>query len=189
MKFEQLKKAVSDIGISYFVHPREEYMLLGMTGIYGRYQIGLGIDQAGSSLGLRTHEYANYPANGSYAQVLIGVLNTLNDQKRLIKYSWDQKDGEIIARADLWLADATPTPAQLRGFIGTFVVAMDVLYPRVMGVCETGTDPGDPDAATLAQDFENAGKGSRGGLRALLDKLRGRKEPAPAPAGGGISEI
>ena len=170
MKFDELKNLIEREGLKYFVAPDRPVIMLGMVGIFGRYQMVIPLELDGRFLQFRTVGYLSCPADHAHVDAVLRVLVELNYRLRLTKFGWDPSDGEIAAYADIWLEDGTLTQAQFTRMLQSFIPGIDLNYPRISRTIETGTDPGE----LKPEDISGAMPGLPPALRGLIDRLTGK---------------
>lgn len=176
MEFDELKKLTEAEGLKYFVAPDRPVIMLGMVGIFGRYQMVIPLELDGRFLQFRTVGYLSCPADHPHVDAVLRVLGELNYRLRLTKFAWDPTDGEIAAFVDIWLEDGTLTQRQFTRMLQSFIPGIDLNYLRLTRTIETGTDPGE----LRPEDISSAAPGLPPGLRGLIDRLTG-KQPRERP--------
>ena len=176
---DDLKKLLDDGKLNYYLDPKRDAVLLGFGGLNGRFQITISIQVDGRFLQFRSMGYASCPPDHPHLAAVHRLLLELAYTLRLVKFSWDPRDGEIAAFADIWLMDAKLTPEQFQRMLQNFIPALDTSFPRIRQTLESGKDPGPEDPAALAAKI----KGDTGSLpepmRKLVEKLRGPTKGAP----------
>ena len=171
LAFDELKKMVTREGLGVFVDPDQPRLMLGVSGMCGSFQLVISLYESGSFLQFRSVNYLYCPAEHPSLPELLKVLADINLQTRLVKFAWDSKDGEIVAYADMWLADGTLTQQQLNRMLGNYVPAIDLQYHRISKTLEEGVDPGRIDPAVLLKDLLKD--------ETLSPELRDLLEPRP----------
>jgi len=146
--FDDLKELVTREGLRFFVAPDEKRLMVGVSGMCGKFQIVISLYDEGIFLQFRTVNYMTCPPNHPALAELLKAMADANYQTRLVKFAWDGGDGEVVAYADLWLMDATLTQAQLHRMLGNYVPAIDMQSYRFQRTLKEGKDPGrvDPNA-------------------------------------------
>ena len=196
MTFEELEQLISELGFAHTSSPEKQFFVLAFRGLYGHHQVLLVPD--GGSVQIRTIQYAICSPESPHIAPLLSVLADINQRRRFAKFGYNADDGEISASADLMLCDVQATKELMGTFIQHFIVVIDVLRERLIQVTETGQDPGEPDPKKIARDLERAARsaggeaghgGSGGGLRGLIERLRGRGKPQEPSDGGTIEEV
>ena len=147
--FDELKKMLAKEGLAVFVDPDQPRLMVGISGMCGRFQLVISLYEGGTFLQFRSVNYLYCPAGHRSLPELLKVLADINYQTRLVKFAWDHKDGEIVAYADVWLADGTLTQQQFSRMLGNYVPAVDLQYRRISKTVEEGTDPGRIDPVEL----------------------------------------
>ena len=190
LTMEQLKKLLDGDNYNYLIDPKRPALMLGARGINGSYQCYILLELEGKFLQFRLVNYANCPVGHPHLLQLLQVLGELNYQKRLIKFGWDSKDGEITAYADIWLEeDGTLTQTQFNTNIRNYFSSLDEAYRRIRQTIDTGKDPGEIDPAKMVEDaIAEGGSAVSPELRELLKKLRGESGEG-AKADEDMSEI
>jgi putative sensory transduction regulator len=176
MLFEELKKLAEGEDLKYFIAPDRPVLMLGIAGIYGRYQIVIPLELDGRFIQFRTIGYQSCPSDHPNLPAVLRVLGELNYRLRLTKFGWDPSDGEIAGFADVWLEDGTLTQKQFSRMLQAFVPSIDLSHPRITKTIETGTDPGE----LRPEDLIGAAAGLPPALRTLLDRIA-RKKPGTEP--------
>jgi len=161
--FQQVQELLKKEQINFYIAPERPIARFRIAGLFGRYDIVVLLQDDGGFLQLRTVEYFNCSAAHPYLKEILTVLATVNFQKRLVKYAWDAKDGEIVAYADAWIMDNQLTQLQFNRMMGNFIPSIDTSHPRIKATMETGKDPGEPDS------------------QAALAKVTGGGSPPPPP--------
>lgn len=176
MTLDGLKKLVEGAGLRYFLAPDRPMVMMGVEGVNGRFQLVVGLEEEGQFLQFRTIEYLWCPGDHPHLAEVLKVLGTINYRRRLVKFGWDPNDGEIVGYADIWLMDGTMTQQQFARMLHNFFPAIDLSISRIKTAMETGKDPGEADPGDLLRTA--LGRTLPGPVRALLEKLLGKKEPA-----------
>src|SRR5262245_29559409 len=65
--------------------------------------------------------------------------------RRMVKFSIDPADGEIVVFADMAILDSVPTPTQVLGLIAFVMERLRECAERVETTVRTGEDPGEED--------------------------------------------
>jgi len=173
--FDDLKKMLAEEGLAVFVDPDQPRLMVGISGMCGRFQLVISLYEEGTFMQFRSVNYLVCPAGHGNLPELLKVLADINYQTRLVKFAWDHKDGEIVAYADVWLADGTLTQQQFNRMLGNYVPAIDLQYRRISKTVETGADPGRIDPVALLKGLMKDETLSPE-LRDLLES-RGQGEP------------
>lgn len=178
LTMEQLQKLLDGENYQYLLDPKRPAVMLGVKGINGSYQCFLSIDLDGRFLQFRLVQYANCPVGHPRLPQVLQTLAELNYMKRLIKFAWDSKDGEITAYADIWLeTDGTLTQLQFNSNLQNYLSATDQAYRRIRQTIDTGKDPGEADTAQQVEEaIEEGGASASPKLKELLKKLRGKSD-------------
>jgi hypothetical protein len=173
--FEKLQERMKAQGLRYFIAPDAPMLRLGVTGLFGTYEIAVMLLDDGQFLQFRTVNYHSCPRQRPHLDAVLRLLALINFQKRLVKFGWDPSDGEIMAYADLWIMDGDATQDQFARLLANFLPSIDLTSVRIAKVLETGEDPGEIDQATLMARLAEGGGGDKGG--------------APAGTGEKITEV
>jgi len=175
LTMDGLRKLVDGQGLHYYLAPDRPALMLGVTGLNGRYQLTIALDVEGQFLQFRTVAYRHCAADHAHLSETLKVLAQLNYRFRLVKFGWDASDGEIVAYADTWIVDGDLTPAQFQRLIHSYFSGIDMHYPRIAKTIETGKDPGPPDL--LAAVERSMGSGLPAEMRKLLEDLVKKLKP------------
>ena len=151
--FAQLKDLVRKEGLQFFVDPDETRLIVGVSGICGKFQLVISVYDQGVFLQIRSVNYMFCPPNHPALVELLKAMADVNYQTRLVKFAWDQSDGEVVAYADLWLMDTTLTQEQLHRMLGNYVPAIDLHSYRFRRTLEEGRDPGRVDPSKLVGEL------------------------------------
>lgn len=166
---DRLKKLCEGEDLKYFLAPDRPMVMLGFSGIHGRYQIVIPIELDGRFLQVRTIGYLHCPKDHEANRVVLEILGHLNYQLRMTKFGWDPSDGEIVAYADFWVEDGDITQGQFGALLKSLLPSIDLNYKRLTEAMETGKDPGEMRPENVL------GSGLPAELRALLDKAKAGK--------------
>jgi len=153
MTFDDLKDLVTRERLRFFVAPNENRLMVGVSGMCGKFQIVISLYDQGIFLQFRTINYMTCPANHPALAELLKAMADANYQTRLVKFAWDASDGEVVAYADIWLMDASLTQEQLHRMLGNYVPAIDMQFYRFERTLKEGKDPGRVDPNTLAAEL------------------------------------
>src|SRR5438270_6099496 len=124
--------------------PDQPVVALGMTTPSGRHFLVHGMIEAeGSLLQFRTNGYQQCPLGGANLPAVVQLLNELNFRLRLVKFTLDPNDGEVIVFSDLAILDSEPTPTQILGLIAFLMERLREHADRIEATIRTGSDPGD----------------------------------------------
>ncbi len=173
--FDELKALVTAEGLKYFVDPENSRLMMGVTGMCGRYQLVMSLYEGGAFLQFRSMNYLSCPAAHPSLPAVLKALADINFQARLVKMAWDQNDGEVVAYADIWIMDSTFTRAQLNRMMNNYVPVIDTQHTRLEQALKEGKDPGRVDPATLMSRL----LGDPSLPPELRDLLAGKKPAAP----------
>lgn len=170
--FDDLKELVTREGLRFFVAPDENRLMVGVSGMCGKFQIVISLYDQGIFLQFRTVNYMTCPANHPALAELLKAMADANYQTRLVKFAWDAGDGEVVAYADIWLMDASLTQEQLHRMLGNYVPAIDMQSYRFQRTLKEGKDPGRIDPNTLADELLKKDD-LPPEVRAILEAIRG----------------
>ena len=93
---------------------------------------------------LRVYDASGCRHIGALSRMLLGVSLRTN----IAQFSFDEKDGEVRATAEMVLMDGTCTPKQLHATIGILTSVIDGHHSHIVRVMETG-DISFPDEDTI----------------------------------------
>jgi hypothetical protein len=146
LTLEQLTSFLKSADIRYLIVPDQPAVALGMTTDSGRHFLIHGVIEAdGSLFQLRTTGYMQCPLSNANLPYVILLLNTLNYQLRMVKFTLDPTDGEIVVFADLAILDCEPTSTQILGLIAFVMERLRECADRIETTMRTGEDPGDSE--------------------------------------------
>lgn len=168
MDIERLKALCEGQDLKYFVAPDRPMVMLGFTGLHGRYQVVIPLELDGRFLQVRTVGYLHCPADHPHVDAVLRVLGHLNYRLRMTKFGWDPADGEIVGYADVWLEDGDLTQAQFGALFKSLLPSIDLNYKRFKETIESGRDPGEIRPEDAVAD------GLPPEMRGILDKIRER---------------
>jgi hypothetical protein len=144
LTFEMLTSFLKSAEIRYLLVPDQPVVALGMSTPSGRHFLVHGMIEAeGSLLQFRTNGYEQCPLTAPALPVVLQLLNELNHRLRLVKFTLDPADGEIIVFSDLAILDSEPTATQVLGLIAFLMERLREHADRLEITIRTGTDPGD----------------------------------------------
>jgi putative sensory transduction regulator len=143
LSLDQIKKLVDGHGLRYFLDPSRGAFVFSGKGGFGMYQFLILHEQDGQFLQFRTYNYLYCPATHPHLPALLRVLADINLRRRLVKYGWDARDGEIVGYVDTWLMDSAITQQQFSYMLNHFWTSVDMSYARLHATMETSKDPGD----------------------------------------------
>lgn len=190
---DELSEMAKEFGLNFFADPTRQALVFGATGKYGRYMVCAHLELDGQFLQLRTLNYHDCPRKHPNQSVMLEVLGERNFRRRLVKYGWDPRDGEIAGYADLWIMDGDVTYEQWERMLNNFLSALDLDFRMFDAAIRDGIIPleDDEDEDVPAPTTELGGDepGQAGhesqALRDLIELLRRRSEaPPPLPDPG-----
>jgi len=167
--FDELQQLVRKEGLRFFVDPDETRLMVGVSGMCGKFQLVISVYDEGVFLQIRSVNYMYCPPDHPALPELLKAMADVNYQTRLVKFAWDRADGEIVAYADAWLMDSTLTQQQLHRMLGNYVPAIDLQSYRFRRAIDEGKDPGRIDPAALAADLLG-GDALSPEIRAILEE-------------------
>lgn len=142
LAMHELQALLKSEGIkNFFLSPDEPKILFGAKGMNGSYQFIISLELDGEFLQFRTAQFLTCPANHPHLTEVLKVLGSENYRRRLVKFGWDARDGEIVAYADMWIKDNTLTRDQFSRIMANYLPTVDFAYSRIKTTLETGTDP------------------------------------------------
>ncbi len=178
LSISQVQNLADQAGLKYFLDPSGSSLLYLMTGVFHQYQVVILVEVDGRFLQFRSVGYLNCPPDSPHRDAVMRLLAAINYKYRMIKFGYDESDGEIAVYADMWVMDGTITPAQFKTVLDLYSQDMDLSYPRLKFCIENGEDPGD------------VGPDKPGPLSDELRRTLGLAVPGDdPPAGGGSGEI
>jgi hypothetical protein len=178
LTMEDLRKLVEAEKLHYSLATDQPALMLGVTGLNGRYQLMISLDAEGQFLQFRTVGYRYCAADHSHLPETLKILGQLNYDLRLVKFGWDSSNGEIVVYADTWIVGGKVTQEEFQRLIHRYFSAIDMDYSRIDKTIETGKDPGPVDLMALVE--RGMGSGLSAGMQKLLEELlkRGKKPGA-----------
>ena len=184
--FHQLQELLKGERINYYIAPDRPIARFVMMGSYARHDIVIHIQEDGQFLQFQTIACLACAAGHPHLTTIMQMLAVMNCQRRLVKWGWDAQYGEVVAFADVWIADAQVTPGQFNRMFNSFFSSVDIGAQRLRTALETGRDPGDP----IPQPHPAAGPAGAGPtmppkLKTLLDELSKKEEEKPGDASPG----
>ena len=114
LTFSRLQELLRNLNIAYFIAPDHPVARFGMSGMFGRYEIVILLQDDGKFLQFRTVDYLHCPASHPHLSAVMQILATINFSKRLVRYAWNGSDGEIVVSADAWVMDNQVTQEQFK---------------------------------------------------------------------------
>jgi hypothetical protein len=177
LKMDQLKRLLEAQDLRYFLDPRRDAIMLGASGIFGKYQSVILLEDEGKFLQFRSVAYLHCQASNPNLFSVLKVLGQINYQMRGIKFGWDPNDGEIAVYSDIWIQDGTLTQEQFARMLHVFFSGIDMNLIRIGQTIETGEDPGEVNPVELLDKAGEHGSSLPSALKVLLDKLLGRSKP------------
>lgn len=177
LNMDQLKRLLEAQDLRYFLDPRRDAIMLGASGIFGRYQSVILLENEGKVLQFRSVEYLHCQGSNPNLLAVLKVLGEINYQMRGIKFGWDPNDGEIAVYSDIWIQDGTLTQEQFARMLQVFFSGMDMNLMRIGQTIEAGKDPGEFNPAEVLDRAEGHGSSLPPALKALIDRLLGRSKP------------
>ena len=146
LTFEMLTAFLKEADIRYLMVPGQPVVALGMTTPDGRhFLVHAMIEAEGSLLQFRTNGYQQCPLDGPHVAAVLTLLNDLNHKLRLVKFTLDPSDGEVIVFSDLAVLDSEPTATRVLGLIAFLMERLREYAEGIETMIETGIDPGDVD--------------------------------------------
>lgn len=157
INFDQFVAILRGADIRYLIVPDQPAVALGSTTSTGRhFLVHAVIEAEGSLMQFRTTGYEHCPLDSTSFQATVLLLNELNFQLRMVKFTLDPADGEIVVFADLALLDSQPTPTQILGIIGFIMERLRECAERIETTVRTGVDPGESPDEDIIGDEEPA---------------------------------
>jgi len=178
--FQQLQDLMKGEELKFYLAPDRPVLRFDIRGMAGAYNVMISLIDDGRFLQIRSANYASCPASHPHLASVLQLLAVLNCKRRLVKFAWDEDDGELVAYADLWVMDNGVTQAQFKRMLNNYLPVIDQSYPRIAKTIETGEDPGEKEWARISLAAGAGPKGPEGlppELREMLEKLvAGKKE-------------
>lgn len=144
--FDQLVGFLKSAEIRYLLVPDQPAVALGMTTATGRhFLVHAAIEAEGSLMQFRTTGYALCPLVSEHFAAVLLLLNELNFRLRMVKFTLDPADGEIVVFTDLAILDSEVTPTQVLGLIAFVMERLRECADRVETTIRTGVDPGEEE--------------------------------------------
>lgn len=181
LTMEGLKALVEGEDFKYFLDPNRDAVMMGVTGLNGRYQLLILLAVEGKFIQFRTMGYHSCPLDHEHLEATLKVLGDLNFHLRFLKFGWDPSDGEVSVFGDAWIEDGTLTQKQFGRMAHAYLSMMDLNYARIDKVIQTGEDPG--GLPKPGEGGGGAGSGLPPELQAMIDRLI-----AKGGGGGGDDE-
>jgi hypothetical protein len=160
--FDQLVSFLKSAEIRYLIVPDQPAVALGMTTESGRHVlIHAAIEAEGSLMQLRTTGYAHCPLSSPHFAAVMALINELNFRLRMVKFTLDPDDGEIVVFTDLAILDSEVTSAQVLGLIAFVMERLRECAGRLEATIATGVDPGEDEL--IGEDEPSADDGDGDG--------------------------
>jgi hypothetical protein len=140
IQLADVQKLLREMGMKSFCDTEQGVIWFGTRGERGSYQVTVTKDMEGKFLQLRSMDYAHCPADHPHCDTLHRLLGEINYLKRVIKFGWDKKDGEVAAYADVIIGDGGLSQNQLHLVLGFFLGSLDECNPRIQQVIQTGKE-------------------------------------------------
>jgi hypothetical protein len=146
LTFDGLQAILREGDIRYLLSPDQPMLACGLTTDAGRnVLVHIFLEVEGTLLQFRTSGYQLCPLDSPHQDTVLTLLNDLNHQLRLIKFTLDPMDGEITVFSDLAILDSQPTAPQILGLLGFFMDRLQEHSQRIEETIRTGIDPGEPE--------------------------------------------
>ncbi|GAB1433632.1 hypothetical protein MASR2M29_22580 [Spirochaetota bacterium] len=97
------------------------------------------IEEDGSYFKIMAPNLYHYPLDGSNSAELFRVLLAISWRNKLVKYAYDEKDGEVIALAEIPLEDTELGKKQLFRCLNSLIQVIDEYHP-VISACLAGKE-------------------------------------------------
>jgi hypothetical protein len=144
--FEQFVGFLKSAEIRYLLVPDQPAVALGITTASGRhFLVHAVIEAEGSLMQFRTTGYALCPLSSEHYVAVLMLLNELNFRLRMVKFTLDPADGEVVVFTDLAILDSEVTPTQILGLIAFVMERLRECADRVETTIRTGVDPGEDE--------------------------------------------
>lgn len=146
VNFDQLVSFLEAAEIRYLLVPRQPAVALGTTTETGRhFLLHVVVEAEGSLLQLRTTGFAYCPPTSPNFSAVMMLLNELNFRLRMVKFTMDPADGEVVVFTDLAVLDSAVTQTQIVGLISFVMERLRECAGRVEATAVTGSDPGEDE--------------------------------------------
>jgi hypothetical protein len=95
----------------------------------------------GSFVQFRTAGLLSAPESRCRRTLLTALLHA-SHQFKLVKFAWDERDGEVVAYVDLFLGEGRLTKGQVERCVQVFTAVVPQTRARCEQIVKTGRDPG-----------------------------------------------
>jgi len=120
-------------------------------------------------------------SEGPHLFPFMQTLLLISWETKMLQWEYDPGDGEVRAMIEFPIEDSVLTERQFNRAFDGLLQMIELFYPRLKTVLETGVDPGREGGRTASDDM----------MRAFQEFLRGRDgqddEPAPVGSGSDVS--
>lgn len=146
LSFQNLMSFLSQAEVRFLIAPDMPLLAIPTMTTSGRTFLLHGTLEAdGSLMQLRTNGYLTCPVGSPHREAVLRVLNDLNFRLRIVKFTMDADDGEVVVYADLAIMDSEPTLTQVMALIGFCMERVREVSERIEETIKTGIDPLDED--------------------------------------------
>jgi hypothetical protein len=123
-------------------------------------------------------------ADGPHRDAILRACMMVHWKSKLIKFEYDDSDGEVRPVIEVSIEDSTLTLGQVRRCLGALVGLLDQYYPVLRRAQQTGEVVFDPPAPaqTAASELPAGREGDRLQLHALRRRLEQLKASGASPA-------
>ncbi|MGH9348454.1 MAG: YbjN domain-containing protein [Vicinamibacterales bacterium] len=188
--FDEIEALLTELGLRFDVH-RGNFRLSFETQQFrdpaGRHLLTMLIGVAGEGRHVRLICPYVLTAGGPHRDALVRACLMVQWSEGLVRFAFDERDGEIRAAIDVPLEDASLTARQLDHCIRYLAYAVDRYYPALVraaadGIIGLAPMPGAVEIAAQVVVDELTGSGDPADA-ALAETVRRQLEP-PADSGG-----
>lgn len=123
--------------VKYLYDARKETFVICFTP----HVLLIRIEENGEFLQFRTLNFYQYK-NGKHRELILAMIAAMNYRRKLVKFGYDEADGEINACVDIPVEDGTLTSTQFFRCMAALLEALEESRSRITAVLETGKDPG-----------------------------------------------
>jgi hypothetical protein len=137
VSFQEIKNHLDSRGINY-VNLGVDRIGLGVKTEHTNLHFVLTREEDGEYLRLRSLRYLTCPKEHPAVTDVHKKLVGFNYDFKLIKFGWDEADGEIVGEVALPLEDATLADEQLMAMLALLTRRCNEQYPEINALIESG---------------------------------------------------
>lgn len=134
---ENIKMFLEEREVKYLYDQEKEVFIMS----FAPNVILVKLEEGGEFLQFRTLNFFQYK-KGKYRENILLLLASMNYNRKLVKFGYDQEDGEINGCIDVPIEDGNFTPDQFFRCIASLLEALEEARERITYLIETGEDPG-----------------------------------------------